>query len=76
LTDSTEALIARAQEYAINRVICGRHYKSDVDASLVEATAVMSKLLSNEDFLEQLEKARKEYASLREEEDPLFLHER
>ena len=65
--DSTEALIARAQEYAIHRVICGRHYKSDIDASLVEATAVMSKLLSNEDFLEQLEKARKEYASLRRE---------
>ena len=65
--DSTEALIARAQEYAIHRVICGRHYKSDIDASLVEATAVMSKLLSNEDFLEQLGKARKEYASLRRE---------
>lgn len=76
IPDSTEALIARAQEYALNRVICGRHYKSDVDASLVEATAVMSKLLSNENFLEQLKKARKEYASLREEEDPLFLHER
>ena len=67
--DSTEALIARAQEYAIHRVICGRHYKSDIDASLVEATAVMSKLLSNDDFLEQLEKARKEYASLREEKE-------
>lgn len=67
IPDSTEALIARAQEYGIHRVICGRHYKSDIDASLVEATAVMSKLLSNEDFLEQLEKARKEYASLRKE---------
>ena len=69
IPDSTEALIARAQEYAIHRVICGRHYKSDIDASLVEATAVMSKLLSNEDFLEQLEKARKEYASLRKEKE-------
>ena len=66
--DSTEALIARAQEYALNRVVCGRHYKSDVDASLVEATAVMSRLLSNAAFLEQLEKARKEYARLRQEE--------
>ena len=64
--DSTETLIARAQEYALNRVICGRHYKSDVDASLVEATAVMSRLLSNAAFLEQLEKARKEYARMRE----------
>ena len=64
--DSTEALIARAQEYAINRVICGRHYKSDIDASLIEATAVMSRLLCNAAFLEQLKKARREYARLRE----------
>lgn len=63
--DSTEALIARAQEYALNRVVCGRHWKSDVDASLVEATAIMSRLLSNAAFLEQLEKARKEYARLK-----------
>ena len=63
--DSTEALIARAQEFALNRVICGRHWKSDIDASLVEATAIMSRLLSNAAFLEQLEKARKEYARLK-----------
>ena len=64
IPDSTEALIARAQEYALHRVICGRHYKSDIDASLVEATAIMSRLLSNAAFLEQLDKARKEYALL------------
>ena len=63
--DSTAALIARAEEFALNRVICGRHWKSDTDASLVEATAIMSRLLSNAAFLEQLEKARKEYARLR-----------
>ena len=63
--DSTEALMARAQDFALNRVICGRHWKSDTDASLVEATVVMSRLLSNAAFLEQLEKARKEYARLR-----------
>lgn len=60
--DSTEALISRAQEYALNRVVCGRHWKSDTDASLIEATAVMSRLHSNEAFLAQLARARKEYA--------------
>ena len=60
--DSTEALIHRAQEYALHRVVCGRHYKSDIDASLVEATAVMSRLLSNEAFMAQLARAREEYA--------------
>ena len=69
--DSTESLIARAQEYALNSVVCGHHYKSDVDASLVEATAIMSRLLSNADFMAQLEKARKEYARLREEKADL-----
>lgn len=59
--DSTEALISRARDYAVNRVICGRHYKSDVDASLLVATAVMSRLLANKEFLAQLERARKEY---------------
>ena len=68
IPDSTEALIARAQEYALHRVICGRHYKSDIDASLVEATAIMSRLLSNAAFLEQLDKARKEYANKRKRE--------
>ena len=63
--DSTEALVARAEEFALNRVICGRHWKSDTDASLVEAAVIMSRLQSNAAFLEQLEKARKEYARLR-----------
>ena len=62
--DSSEALIARAEEYALNRVICGRHWKSDIDASLVEATVIMSRLLSNAAFTTQLEEARKEYARL------------
>lgn len=63
--DSTEALVLRARDYALNRVICGRHWKSDVDASLMEATAVMSRLHSNKAFRKQLKKARKEYARLR-----------
>jgi acid phosphatase (class A) len=63
--DSTEALISRAQEYAVNRVVCGRHWKSDTEASLIEATALMSRLLSNEQFLAQLERARREYAQLK-----------
>ena len=64
--DSTEALISRAQEYAINRVICGRHYKSDIDAALVEATAVMCRLMSNKAFQAQLARAREEYALIKE----------
>ena len=53
--------VKRAEEYAISRIICGRHYKSDIEASLVEATAIMSRLLSNEAFMKQLSKAKEEY---------------
>jgi acid phosphatase (class A) len=53
----------------MNRLICGRHYKSDIDASLVEATAVMSRLLSNEAFQAQLARARKEYALIKEQQE-------
>lgn len=63
--DSTEALIKRAQEFAMNRVVCGRHWKSDTDASLIEATAVMSRLHSNQAFLQQLARAREEYETIR-----------
>lgn len=63
--DSTEALIRRAQEFSLNRVICGRHYKSDIEASLIEANAIMCRLHSNEAFLAQLSRARKEYAEMR-----------
>lgn len=63
--DSTDVLINRAREYGLSRVICGRHYKSDVDASLILASAVFSRLNSCEAFQEQLKKARKEYAKLR-----------
>ena len=66
--DSTEALISRAQEFALNRVVCGRHWKSDIDASLIEATAIMSRLLSNERFQKQLILAREEYARLTKKE--------
>ena len=61
--DATEELMKRAEEYAMSRIICGRHYKSDIEASLVEATAILSRLLSNEAFTKQLSKAREEYQS-------------
>ena len=42
--DSTYALLNRAQEYAIGRVICGHHYKSDIDTSLMLAATIMGAL--------------------------------
>lgn len=63
--DSTNALLNRAQEYAIGRVICGHHYKSDIDTSLMLAATIMGALNGNERFKQQLARARKEYARLK-----------
>lgn len=51
----------RAQEYALNRVICGHHWKSDVDASLVLAAAMFANVVCTDEYQAQLKKARAEY---------------
>ncbi len=60
--EAAERLMARGRQFAINRVICGRHWKSDTDAALMEASALMTRLTANDAFRRQLEKAKAEYA--------------
>lgn len=64
--DSANVLMKRAYEYAIGRVIAGYHYKSDIDASAILAASVIGALASNDAFRKQLEKARKEYKTLKQ----------
>lgn len=54
----------RACVYALNRVICGHHWKSDIDASLLLAAGLFANIVSTEAFQEQLKKAREEYSRL------------
>ena len=63
--DSTVRLLKRAHEYALDRVIAGTHYKSDIDASMTLATAVFIALQQNEDYQRQLATARREYLRLK-----------
>lgn len=53
-----------AESYALGRVICGHHYKSDVDASFRLATTLFASAVGLPKFLTQLENARQEYASM------------
>lgn len=62
--DRTGTLMARARQYAINRVICGHHWKSDIDASLLLSAGVFATVVGNADFQQQLVKARQEYLRL------------
>lgn len=50
-----------ADTYALGRVICGHHYKSDTDASLRLATTVFASAIGRQLFIEQWGKARLEY---------------
>lgn len=63
--ERTEALMERAYRYALGRVICGRHWKSDIDAGLMLAAGVFSALVGDEDYQRQLAKAREEYRRLK-----------
>jgi acid phosphatase (class A) len=45
-----QIILARAADYARNRLVCGMHYRSDIVAGQVLGTAVAVALLQNKDF--------------------------
>lgn len=53
-------LLARAQEYARNRMVCGVHYRADTEASKVASYAVFGELIRSPRFVEDLKTARQE----------------
>ena len=61
--DYQEALLARAFQYGNGRVITGYHWQSDVDMGRLVGAAAYARMHTNNDFMEQLEKAKKEYES-------------
>ena len=60
----TTEIMLRAQQYALNRVICGHHWKSDTDASLLLAATMFANVVCTDEYQAQLKKARAEYQSL------------
>lgn len=61
----TSALMDRARHYALNRVVCGHHWKSDTDASLLLASGIYAAVVSTDAFREQLVKAQQEFRRLK-----------
>ena len=61
MPEKTPEIMVRAQYYAYNRVICGHHWKSDTDASLLLATAMFANVVCTDEYQAQLKKAREEY---------------
>lgn len=62
--DRQNEILKRGYEMGQSRVICGYHFQSDVDAARLVASAVVARLHANENFMKQLEKAKKEFAAL------------
>ena len=57
-------IFARGWEYGESRVIVGAHWQSDVDASRPAASIGYSLLQTNPAYREQMDRARKEFASI------------
>jgi acid phosphatase (class A) len=55
-----DLILARTDEYAHNRLVCGVHYPSDVEASKTLASAMFGAMLLNPAFQQRLREAQKE----------------
>ena len=56
----SQAILARAADYAYSREVCGDHYHSDIEASHALGNAIGMALLQNETLKPQIEAAREE----------------
>lgn len=59
--DCTESLMKRGYMYGESRIIVGAHWQSDVDAGMLAASILHSKLHTSPVFLAQMAKARSEF---------------
>jgi acid phosphatase (class A) len=60
IPEKSQAILARAADYAYSREVCGDHYHSDVEASHALGSAVGIMLLNSEAAKPQIEAARAE----------------
>lgn len=58
--EKRDAILARADDYAHNRLVCGVHYPSDLEASKVLAYSVHALMTANPQYQQELAAARLE----------------
>jgi acid phosphatase (class A) len=59
--ERAEAVMSRAAEYAESRIICGRHFPSDLAAAHIIAAAVIARLDASPEFQKDVAAARAEF---------------
>jgi acid phosphatase (class A) len=57
---NAQVILARASDYAESRLVCGVHYRSDVDAGQVLGAVLVAKLMTKPAFVAEVEAARAE----------------
>ena len=62
--ERAEAIAVRANAFVMNRVICGHHWKSDVDAGKLLSSVLFAAISGTQEYQEQLQKARAEYVKI------------
>lgn len=65
--DNQDAILQRGYSFGESRVICGYHWQSDVDAAYLMASAVVARLHADAAFATQMDKAKKEFSSLKKQ---------
>ena len=63
LPAKSQAILARASEYAEHRLVCGVHFRSDIVAGQQYGTIIALKLMDNRAFQAQMAKAKAELAA-------------
>jgi acid phosphatase (class A) len=60
LPEQREAIFARTQEFAESRLVCGVHYRSDIEAGRIAGTALAAVAMTNANFQARFTEARAE----------------
>jgi acid phosphatase (class A) len=60
IPEKHDAIVKRAQEYAEHRLVCGVHYRSDIEASRFASATLFGQMLGCEHFEQDLAEARRE----------------
>jgi acid phosphatase (class A) len=60
LPEKRDAILARADEYAHNRLVCGVHYPTDIVASKSVAYAMIGLMMNDPRFIQEFDAARAE----------------
>ena len=63
--DRADAILARGIEFGDSRIICGVHWKSDVDAGRIVGASTVSRLHGDPVFVSQLRHAKREIEAAR-----------